>query len=338
MALLRTRTWIDGHTGAVVSGLDEKPHEQAVRAESDVYTPGALPGLEGLPAGVTLLVETHVDLRALRLDRGSGHHDDGCGYAYTYHELKAAFAHPDVTREQIATGTEPPERGRRLALYDAIAAWIAYVEREWRDRAPGEAMVGWAEDVLEPVLLDLYGECLVSLSHQCREWVKGSARRIPESAAREAERCLRAALDAYATALQRSLDEQLAAIGEREGVQHWFSMVEPPREPNALLCACRILDSCYDDPRGGRVLWRPVVGPASCAERVRVALRSHDSDTDAVTIEIDSSSVDLVIAGERTAFAHDADIDRLRDIGESIADRVRATVTEARKKQASREA
>ena len=78
-------------------------------------------------------------------------------------------------------------------------------------------------------------------------------------------------------------------------MEHRFSMVEPPREPNALQCTCRILDPCYDDPRGDRVLWRPVVGPASSAERVRVALRAHDSDIDAVTIEIDSSAVDLVI-------------------------------------------
>ena len=77
--------------------------------------------------------------------------------------------------------------------------------------------------VLDPVLLDLDGECSVRLSEQCAAWVRGTASRIPESAAREAERCLRAALDAHAAALQ---------------------------------CAGRLLGAAYDAPRGYRVLWR----------------------------------------------------------------------------------
>ena len=72
---------------------------------------------------------------------------------------KTSFAHPDVTREGVADGVEPPERGRRLALYVAIAWWIDYVETQWRDLGPGEAMVGPAQESLEPVPLDLHSEC-----------------------------------------------------------------------------------------------------------------------------------------------------------------------------------
>ena len=308
-----------------------------MRAASDVGAPGGLPGLEGLPAGRILTIDTRVDLRRFRLDRDPRRHGDARGDAYTCPELKAAFAHPDVTRERIAEDIDPPERGRRLALHDALARWIATIEREWRDRAPGEAMVGPADAVLAPVLLDLYGECRVRLSDQCGEWVRSAARRIPASAAREAERCLRAALDAYAAALRRSLDDQLAALGAREGVEHWLSIAGSPHAPNALQCAGRLLGACYDDVRGHRVLWRPAVELAS-SERVRIELRARDSDLDAVIIAIDPASVELLGAGEHTTFAHDGDGDRLGVIGEAVADRVRAAVTRARKLDPTREA
>ena len=338
MALLRTTTWIDPRTGEVLSHLGERPNEHAVRAASDVGAPGGLPGLEGLPAGRILTIDTRVDLRRLRLDRDPRRHGDARGDAYTCPELKAAFAHPDVTRERIVEDIDPPERGRRLALHDALARWIATIEREWRDRGPGEAMVGPADAVLAPVLLDLYGECRVRLSDQCGEWVRGAARRIPASAAREAERCLRAALDAYAAPLRRSLDDQLAALGAREGVEHWLSIAGPAHAPNALQCAGRLLGACYDDVRGHRVLWRPAVELASSAERVRIELRARDSDLDAVIIAIDPASVELAVAGERITFAHDGDGDRLGVIGEAVADTVRAAVTRARKLDPTREA
>ena len=338
MSLLRLGTWTDGRTGAVVPGVDEPLNGHAVAAGSHIYAPGASPRLEGLRAGVTLVIDTRVDLRAFRLDREPHRLEDASGYAYTHNELKAAFAHPDVTREHIVRGIEPPERGRRLALYETIARWIAYVEREWREPAPGEAMVGPAEAVLEPVLLDLYGECRVALSAQCKEWVEGTACRIPESAAREAERCLRAALDAYASALQRSLDDQLGAIGAREGVEHWFSIVATPHEPNALQCACRVLDSCYDPPCGHGVLWRPVVDLASSAERACIEIRPRNSDVGPVRIDIDSTSVGLLVGGGCTRRAHHGDSDRLHDIGETVADTVRATVTQTRKELPLREA
>ena len=138
MALLRMKTWIDGHTGDVLSPPGHRPNEHAVPAASDVCAPGRLPGLDALPGGVTLMLETRVDLRPFRLDRGVRPHLAERRYAYTCQELQAAFAHPDVTRERIAEGTDPPERGRRLALYDALAGWIAHIEREWRDRAPAK--------------------------------------------------------------------------------------------------------------------------------------------------------------------------------------------------------
>ena len=338
MALLRMKTWIDGHTGDVLSRLGERPNAHAVPAASDVDAPGGLPGLEGLPAGRTLTIDTRLDLRAFRLDRDARRHGERRSFAHTYPEVKAALAHPEVTRERIVNDIDPPERGRRLALHDAIAGWIAHIEREWRDRAPGEPMVGPADAVLAPALLDLDGECAVSLSEQCAEWVRGTASRIPESAAREAERCLRAALDAHAAALQRSLDDQLGALGAREGVEHWCSIAEPPRAPNALQCAGRLLGAAYDAPRGHRVLWRPAVALASSAERVRVELRGRDTDLDPITIDIDPASVELVVAGERTTFAHDGDIERLRALGEAAADKVGATVTRARKDEPTRAA
>ena len=202
----------------------------------------------------------------------------------------------------------------------------------------GEALVGPAHVVLEPVLLDLYGECLVSLSEQCTNWVRGTESHIPESAAVEAERCLRAALDAYALALQDSLHDQLRAIAAREGVQHWFSIVEPPRAPNALQCATRALGPCYDDPERRRVLWRPVVDLSSSAERVRLEMRAGEDDVGAVTIEIDRASVRYVVAGERTSVAHDGDADRLLGAGEALAETARAAVTQSRKHEATREA
>ena len=123
-----------------------------------VYAPDPSPGHDdGLPAGVLLVIDTRLDLEPYRLERGGSAREHG--YAYTHHELKAAFEHPRVTRERVAEGIEPPERGRRLALYDAIARWIGHAEREWRVPDLGEVMIGPADECLEPVLLDLHYEC-----------------------------------------------------------------------------------------------------------------------------------------------------------------------------------
>ena len=86
------------------------------------------------------------------------------------------------------------------------------------------------------------------------------------------------------------------------------------------------------------MLWRPAVDPASSAERVRVELRAGDTDLDPITIDIDRASVELAVAAERTTFAHDGDGERLDAIGAAVAERVRAAVTRARKRDPTREA
>lgn len=111
-------------------------------------------------------------------------------------------------------------------------------------------MVGPVEAVLEPGLLDLYAECDVGLSERCREWVDGRARHTSGSVAREAERCLGAAEDAWAGAL----DDQLEALGARERIAHRLALAMPCSAPNALQCAGRLLSPYYDAPRARRVL------------------------------------------------------------------------------------
>ena len=89
-------------------------------------------------------------------------------------------------REAVAASAEPPTRGQLLAIYDAVTSWVAYVEREWKDLAPGEAMSGTATDTLNPILLDAWGERFVDVSHQHETWLNGEAKSIPERAASEA--------------------------------------------------------------------------------------------------------------------------------------------------------
>ena len=171
MSLLRHTAWSPGSTGERLPDPGEMPNEHAEFAKSYVYAPAWLPGLEGLPDGARLVIDSALDLGPFRLERGMSAREHG--YAYTLHELKAAFEHPSVTRERIVEGSGPPERGRRLALHDAVAWWIAHVESEWRGLGPGEAMVGPAEECLVPVLLDLHGEWRVPLTRQCNEWLRG---------------------------------------------------------------------------------------------------------------------------------------------------------------------
>ena len=94
MALLRMKTWIDGHTGDVLSRLGERPNAHAVPAASDVCAPGRAPRLDALPAGRTLTIDTRLDLRAFRLDRDARRHGERRSFAQTYPEVKAALAHP----------------------------------------------------------------------------------------------------------------------------------------------------------------------------------------------------------------------------------------------------
>ena len=227
-----------------------------------------------------------------------------------------------------AHGAERPEgQGERGACEgrDALAP-----------TASEEATVGPAEAVLEPGLLDLYAECDVGLSERSREWVEGRVHRASASVAREAELCLGAAEDAWAGALADVLDDQLEALGAREGVSHRLALAMPCSAPNALQCAGRILGPCYDAPRGQRVLWRARIDLASTPERVRIEIRSRETDAEPVGVDVDTSSVALLIEGERTAFAHGGDAERLRTLGETVAARLRALVTENRRRGETR--
>ena len=325
MSLLRQTAWIHGSTGGKLRDPGEMPNGHAVYAGSYVYAPAPLPGLEGLPDGALLVIDTDLDLGPFRLERGMSAREHG--YAYTHHELKAAFEHPRVTRERIVEGIDPPERGRRLALYDAVAWWIGHVESEWRSLGPGEAMVGPADEYLEPVLLDLHREWRVPLTRQCNEWLRGGCQRIPESAALEAERCLRAALETCAEALARSLDDQLAAIGARSNANR------PVDGPDAIQCARVLLEAFYSG--GHPVLWHPVVDLASSAERMALEMRPDAPEDEPARIEIDRARVELVIESERETLAHDADRERLREVGTLLAARVRAAVARAREVRAN---
>ena len=320
MSLLRHSAWIHGRTGEQLWDPGGMPNGHAVYAISYVYAPAPLPGLEGLPDGALLVIDTHLDLGPFRLERGMSAREHG--YAYTHHELKAAFEHPCVTRERIVEGIEPPERGRRLALYDAVAWWIGHVESEWRGLGFGKAIVGPADECLEPVLLDLHHEWRVGLTRQGREWLHGTSERIPQSAAREAERCLRAALETCAGVLARSLDDQLAATVARANATWSVD------GPDALQCARVLLEPFYSG--GHPVLWRPVVDLASSAERVRLEMRPGDPEDEPTRIEIDRAQVEFVIAPGRGTIAHDADRERLREVGARLAARARAAVTRAR--------
>ena len=325
MSLLRHTTWIHGSTGEWLPDPGEAPNGHAVHARSYVYAPAWLPGLEGLPDGARLVIDSALDLGPFRLERGLRAREHG--YAYTLHELKAAFEHPSVTRKRIVEGIDPPERGRRLALFDAVARWIGHVESEWRGLGPGEAMVGPAEEYLEPVLLELHREWRVPLTRQCNEWLRGDCRRIPRSAALEAERCLRAALGTCAGALARSLEDQLAAIGARSDATRCVD------GPDALQCARVLLEPFYSEDHP--VLWRPVVDLSSTARRMRLELRPDDPEGEPAHIEIDRARVELVIASEREALAHDAAHERLREVGALLAAKVRGAVTGARKVRAN---
>ena len=136
-----------------------------------------------------------------------------------------------MNRGSIAASAEPPTRGQQLAIYDAVVWWVAFVEREWRDLAPGEAMSGTATDTLEPILLDAWSERFAEVSQQLESWLDGEAKEIPERASSEAERCLRAAVYAYGSALDHSVRDQIEGIAKRESADHWWGIHEDPDAP-----------------------------------------------------------------------------------------------------------
>ena len=187
-------------------------------------------------------------------------------------------------------------------------------------------MIGPADECIEPVLLDLYSEWSVALSHQCRHWLRGTYQRIPESAAREAERCLRAALDTCCHALWLSLDDQICAIKAREN----SAILVSPDGMDALQCASQLLEPSYAYAKDHPVLWRPVVDLASSAECVRLEMRPAHPEAEPARIEVDRARVQFAIPPRCDTMVHDADPERLREVGGLLAARARAAVTSAR--------
>ena len=336
MSLLRTGEWIDARTGEYVpTSLEEDierdptpPTEHAVHSRSYIYAPAPTAGLEGLPRGVNLIIATSVDLSPMRLQRERCTIDSEPEYLYSHDELKAALSHPQVTREAVAASAEPPTRGQLLAIYDAVTSWVAYVEREWKDLAPGEAMSGTATDTLNPILLDAWGEQFVDVSHQHETWLDSEAKSIPERAASEAERCLRAAVYAYTSALDRSIRDQIETIATRKGTEYRWGPIEEPESPNALQCAWKLLDRWFmwaEEP----VLWRPIVALASSSKEVRIALLPNEPGLEPARLTIDPERATLEVAGERTAVEHGGDSGRMFEGSEHLrAVMVRAVRTE----------
>ena len=76
------------------------------------HGPGGVPGLEGRPQGVTVAIDTRLDLRPFRLDRDPRRSTERpC--ACTLPELGAALAHPDVTVDEHLSIIAPrPDRLR----------------------------------------------------------------------------------------------------------------------------------------------------------------------------------------------------------------------------------
>ena len=79
---LRAETWIDARTGEQLPRDADQAHEHAVPAGTTLDGPGGVRGLEGLPQGVTLAIDTVLDLQPFRLDRDPRRHDER-PYAYT---------------------------------------------------------------------------------------------------------------------------------------------------------------------------------------------------------------------------------------------------------------
>ena len=147
MSLLRFHTMIDERTGERVRDRTD-PNERAVECESWVFSPGPPCEHDDLTTSAPLTIITDIDLGPFRLWRERSIDEDEPDdvftardefedFSYTLDELKAAVAHPDVTRERVVEGIGPPERGRRVALYDAIAGWIKHVENKAVDAGCG---------------------------------------------------------------------------------------------------------------------------------------------------------------------------------------------------------
>ena len=77
------------------------------------------------------------------------------------------------------------------------------------------------------------------------------------------------------------------------------------------------------------MLWRPVVDLASSAECVRLEMRPGNPEAEPARIEVDRARVQFAIPPGCGTVAHDADPERLREVGGLLAARARAAVTSA---------
>ena len=332
MSYIDPSTVIDARTGEKLrkESADKDPH--AVHSHSYIYETNFLHGLEGLPQGARLTIYSHACLKPLRLDRTD---DEDHEQIFSFEEIKAALSHPEVSKEETAKNTEPPERGQVLAVYNAVTRWIADIENEWHDLAAGEAMSAPAAQTLDPVLLELHETTYVKLTGQMKAWVKGEAQAVPASVALSTKRTLEAALAAWAHAIERTLYDQLEAIAQREGVKHVWPFVPITHAPNAIQCAETITRAWWPIG-GGRVLWRPSVSPESTAEFVAITLKRDEVGIGAVTITVDRQNVSLEGAGEGARFEHQGRLEEATNASEQIALRLEDHIANARREQAAR--
>ena len=313
---------IDGETGQALPFNDPADNARAVRSQSYVHAASFLPGLEGLPRGARVAVETDTDLTPLRLDRSAA---PGQEQRFTFDEVRAALSHPETTPAAIVNATDPPERGQVLAVHKALTGWLAWVEREWQDLAPAEALSESAEETLEPVLLDLYGEACIRTPRQMAAWLEGVADAIPAGVARTCEDILESAYGVWTHSLRTTLDRALRAIATREGVDHVWTVFPHPRHPNALQCAYALTRPWYTGT-GPRVLWHPSVDPTSTADEVRIALAGREEPIEPTIVTIDRESATLMADDERTRFEHEGTEEGTTTAANAIVDRLAALV------------
>ena len=139
-----------------------------------------------------------------------------------------------------------------------------------------------------------------------------------------AERCLRAAVYAYGSALDHSVRDQIEGIAKRESADHWWGILEDADAPNALQCSSGLLDRWFrwaEEP----VLWRPIVALANSSEEVRITFRSNEPRRDPAQLIIDTKRAILDVGGECTAVDHGGDSRRLFEAAEEL----RATMVDA---------
>ena len=201
--------------------------------------------------------------------------------------------------------------------------------------APSEKAVGPAEEFLERPLLELYDAYGPALNEQCTAWLRAWRQglapvTIPEAAAHEAQRCLRAALDVCPKILDRALYEQLVTLGRHAGVDHIPPLEKPapPEKLNAVQCAFELLEPLYERTINGHtLLWPAVIDPASNAERVQVKIGTTREGDTTIEIEVDQARVRMSIDEEQETLEHEGNPKRIFEIGRQVAEKARERVS-----------